>query len=164
MQTNYERYCKMSSLAQIGWWEADFLAGHYVCSDFLCDLLGLEGDTISFMDFQNLIREDYREQIVQEFRANANIHKDFYEQTFPICLKNGEVWLHTRLALREKGTGTIKAVVCISLSITKTIRIIVARMKSFRKVFPKRKTSSSPFRLMKPDGGVSRFYLANPSY
>jgi hypothetical protein len=54
----------MSSLAQIGWWEADFLAGHYVCSDFLCDLLGLEGDTISFMDFQNLIREDYREQIV----------------------------------------------------------------------------------------------------
>ena len=58
------------------------------------------------MDFQNLIREDYREQIVQEFRANANIHKDFYEQTFPICLKNGEVWLHTRLALREKGTGT----------------------------------------------------------
>ena len=86
----------MSSLAQIGWWEADFLAGHYVCSDFLCDLLGLEGDTISFMDFQNLIREDYREQIVQEFRANANIHKDFYEQTFPICLKNGEVWLFVR--------------------------------------------------------------------
>lgn len=101
MQTNYERYCKMSSLAQIGWWEADFLAGHYVCSDFLCDLLGLEGDTISFMDFQNLIREDYREQIVQEFRANANIHKDFYEQTFPICLKMVKfgcipVWLFVR--------------------------------------------------------------------
>ena len=83
MQTNYERYCKMSSLAQIGWWEADFLAGHYVCSDFLCDLLGLEGDTISFMDFQNLIREDYREQIVQEFRANANIHKTFMNKPFP---------------------------------------------------------------------------------
>lgn len=106
MQTNYERYCRMSSLAQIGWWEADFAAGHYVCSDFLCDLLGLKGDTISFIDFQNLIREDYREQIVQEFRANANIHKDFYEQTFPICSPKGEVWLHTRLALREKGTGT----------------------------------------------------------
>lgn len=106
MQTNYERYCKMSSLAQIGWWEADFTAGHYVCSDFLCDILGLKGDTISFMDFQKLIREDYREQVVQEFRANANIHKDFYEQTFPIYSKKGEIWLHTRLALREKGTGT----------------------------------------------------------
>lgn len=42
MQTDYERYIKMSSLAQIGWWEADFAAGHYLCSDFLCDLLGLE--------------------------------------------------------------------------------------------------------------------------
>lgn len=106
MQTDYERYIKMSSLAQIGWWEADFAAGHYLCSDFLCDLLGLEGDTISFSDFQKLIREDYREQIVQEFRANANIHRDFYEQTFPVRSRYGEVWLHTRLAHREKGTGT----------------------------------------------------------
>ena len=96
----------MSSLAQIGWWEADFEAGHYLCSDFLCDLLGLEGDTISFSDFQKLIREDYREQIVQEFRANANIHRDFYEQTFPVRSRYGEVWLHTRLAHREKGTGS----------------------------------------------------------
>ena len=80
MQTDYERYIKMSSLAQIGWWEADFAAGHYLCSDFLCELLGLEGDTISFQDFQKLIREDYREQIIQEFRANANIHRNFYEQ------------------------------------------------------------------------------------
>ena len=30
MQTDYERYIKMSSLAQIGWWEADFAAGHYL--------------------------------------------------------------------------------------------------------------------------------------
>lgn len=106
MQTDYERYIKMSSLAQIGWWEADFEVGHYLCSDFLCDLLGLEGDTISFSDFQKLIREDYREQIVQEFRANANIHRDFYEQTFPVRSRYGEVWLHTRLAHREKGTGS----------------------------------------------------------
>ncbi|WP_308744685.1 ATP-binding protein [uncultured Bacteroides sp.] len=106
MQTDYERYIKMASLAQIGWWEADFAAGHYLCSDFLCDLLGLEGDTISFQDFQNLIREDYREQIIQEFRANANIHRNFYEQTFPVHSKYGEIWLHTRLAHREKGTGT----------------------------------------------------------
>ena len=106
MQTDYERYIKMSSLAQIGWWEADFAAGHYLCSDFLCELLGLEGDTISFQDFQKLIREDYREQIIQEFRANANIHRNFYEQTFPIRSRYGEIWLHTRLAHREKGTGT----------------------------------------------------------
>ena len=96
MQTDYERYIKMSSLAQIGWWEADFAAGHYLCSDFLCELLGLEGDTISFQDFQKLIREDYREQII----------RNFYEQTFPVRSRYGEIWLHTRLAHREKGTGT----------------------------------------------------------
>ena len=67
--------------------------------------MGLDGDTISTSDFLNLIREDYRKQIAQEFRANSSIHKDFYEQTFPIHSKYGEVWLHTRLAFREKGTG-----------------------------------------------------------
>ena len=105
MQTNNERYIKMASLAQIGWWEADFTAGYYLCSDFLCDLLGLDGDIISFSDFQNLIREDYREQIILEFRANANIYRNFYEQTFPIRSRYGEIWLHTRLSHREKGTG-----------------------------------------------------------
>ena len=105
MQTDNERYKKMASLAQIGWWEVDLTAGCYLCSDYLSDLLGLEGDTISSADFLNLIREDYRKQIAQEFRANTSIHKDFYEQTFPIHSKYGEVWLHTRLAFREKGTG-----------------------------------------------------------
>ena len=95
----------MASLAQIGWWEVDLTAGYYLCSDYLSDLLGLDGDTISTSDFLNLIREDYRKQIAQEFRANSSIHKDFYEQTFPIHSKYGEVWLHTRLAFREKGTG-----------------------------------------------------------
>ena len=91
-------------LLQVGG-EADLTAGCYLCSDYLSDLLGLDGDTISTSDFLNLIREDYRKQIAQEFRANSSIHKDFYEQTFPIHSKYGEVWLHTRLAFREKGTG-----------------------------------------------------------
>lgn len=106
MQTNDERYRKMASLAQIGWWEADIEAGTYLCSDYLCELLGLEDDNISAQDFLNMVREDYREQIYQEFRANASIHKDFYEQTFPVITKEGEVWLHTRLSYREIGTGT----------------------------------------------------------
>ena len=106
MQTDNERYHKMASLAQIGWWEVDLTAGYYLCSDYLCDLLGLEGNTISTSDFLNMVREDYRVQIAQEFRANSSIHKDFYEQTFPIHSKYGEVWLHTRLAFREKGEGT----------------------------------------------------------
>ena len=54
MQTDNERYRKMASLAQVGWWEADISAGYYLCSDFLCDLLGLEGDTISAAEFINM--------------------------------------------------------------------------------------------------------------
>lgn len=98
MRTNYERYCMMSSLAQIGWWEADFVQSHYLISDYLRELLGLEVDIISFSDFYNLIREDYRSQIVLEFSANTNIHKNFYEQTFPIITSKGEFWIHTRMA------------------------------------------------------------------
>lgn len=107
MQTKYEQYRKMASIAQIGWWQADFSAGYYVCSDFLCDLLDIKEDTIPFYTFRNFIREDFREQVVQEFSANISINRDFYEKTFPIISpKYGEVWLQTRLAAREKGNGT----------------------------------------------------------
>ena len=100
MDNDIERFRQMASMAQLGWWEADFTAGHYVCSEYLCDLLGLEGNTISFTDFRKRVREDYQEQIVREF--NASIHREFYEQTFPIHSKEGIVWLHTRLGEREE--------------------------------------------------------------
>lgn len=106
MQTDNERHRKMSALAQIGWWEVDFMAGHYICSDFLCDLFDLKGDTLPFSDFRKLIHEDYREQVIQEFQANISIHRNFYEQTFPVCSKYGIVWLRTRLAERGIGAGT----------------------------------------------------------
>lgn len=104
MHNDDERYRKMAALAQIGWWEADFEVEHYTCSDFLCDLFGLEGNTISFHDFRKLIREDYRDQIIREF--TASIHKDFYEQTFPVHSKNGIIWVHSRLGSREEGPET----------------------------------------------------------
>ncbi len=107
MQTEYEQYRRMALIAQIGWWKADFSAGHYICSDFLCDILNLKGNTLPFISFRDFIRKDYREQVVQEFLANSSIHKNFYEKTFPIISpKYGEMWLHTRLAAREKGNGT----------------------------------------------------------
>lgn len=103
MYNDIERFRRMASMAQIGWWEADFTAGHYICSEYLCDLLELEGNIISFKDFRERVRKDYQEQIVREF--NAYIHKEFYEQTFPIHTKEGIVWLHTRLGDREEIPG-----------------------------------------------------------
>ena len=40
-----KRFQLLSSVGQIGWWEADFATGEYLCSEYVCNLLGLEGDT-----------------------------------------------------------------------------------------------------------------------
>lgn len=106
MQSSIEQYKRMASIAQVGWWEADFSARHYLCSDFLCDLLDLKGDTISFEDFGKLIRADYRERVLEEFRDSKSVNRDFYEQIFPINTKYGELWVRTRLSdLTEKKSG-----------------------------------------------------------
>ena len=47
-------------MARIGWWEVDFDEGVYYCSEFVADLLGIEGNKISAKDFANLICENYR--------------------------------------------------------------------------------------------------------
>lgn len=40
-----------------------FDEGVYYCSEFVADLLGIEGNKISAKDFANLICENYRERI-----------------------------------------------------------------------------------------------------
>ena len=106
----------MASIAQIGWWEVDFSAGHYICSDFLCDLLDLKGNTISFKDFGECIRADYRERILQEFKDSKSVNRNFYEQIFPIYTKYGELWVRTRLGdldeneSGDKGFGVIQCI------------------------------------------------------
>ena len=99
MLDSNERFRKMSSLAQIGWWEADFLTGHFVCSEFLADLFGLDNDMISFEDFHKLVCEDYRSEDFTEFRSS--IIKDFYERVFPVHSKQGVVWGRARLGGSE---------------------------------------------------------------
>ena len=100
MQTDYERYIKMSSLAQIGWWEADFAAGHYLCSDFLCDLLGLEGDTISFRDFQEYVKTTvsklFKSSVQTRIFTGTFMNKPF--PFTPNMVKSGciPVWLFVR--------------------------------------------------------------------
>ena len=46
-----ERFRCLSNLGRIGWWEADFSKREYLCSEYVCDLLGLRGETLSFFDF-----------------------------------------------------------------------------------------------------------------
>ena len=102
-----ERFRRLSILGRIGWWEADFSSRQYLCSEYVCKLLGLEGEYLSFEDFGKMIREDYRTRISREFLAIQNM--EVYEQTFPIYSTEG-VWVYSRVGYKEHlPDGTLKA-------------------------------------------------------
>ena len=95
IQENDARLQQLVSMARIGWWEVDFDEGAYYCSEFVADLLGIEGNKISVKDFANLICENYRERILEEFRSFRMM--EIYEQVFPIHSKYGMMWVSTKV-------------------------------------------------------------------
>ena len=95
IQENDARLQQLVSMARIGWWEVDFDGGVYYCSEFVADLLGIEGNKISAKDFANLICENYRERILEEFRSFRMM--EIYEQVFPIHSKYGMMWVSTKV-------------------------------------------------------------------
>lgn len=99
MHNDYQRLRELSELAQIGWWEADFSTRSYHCSEYICSLLGLEDEIISFDDFHELIREDYRNRIMREL--SSALQSNVYDQTYPLCTKSGEIWVHSRMSLKD---------------------------------------------------------------
>lgn len=104
---DYEQLRKLSFLAQIGWWEADFGTGCYHCSDFICGLLELEGEAIPFKEVHQLIREDYRKRIIREFSSISQLN--IYDQVFPLCVGGQEIWVHSYMVSREeKENGGVK--------------------------------------------------------
>lgn len=95
IQENDARLQQLVSMARIGWWEVDFDEGVYYCSEFVADLLGIEGNKISAKDFTNLICENYRERILEEFCSFRMM--EIYEQVFPIHSKYGMMWVSTKV-------------------------------------------------------------------
>ncbi|WP_291529822.1 ATP-binding protein [Bacteroides sp. UBA939] len=91
-----ERFRRLSSIGQIGWWETDFVAKETLFSEYLCKLLGLERNILTFPELGQFIREDYRVRIIREFLLLGDL--EVYEQTFPIhSALQGEVWVHSRM-------------------------------------------------------------------
>ena len=99
LHNDTERFRRLSLLGRIGWWEADFSAKQYLCSEYVCDLLGVKGESLSFMDFGRMIREDYRGRITREFLAITEV--EVHEQTFPIHTAAGVIWVHSRMGFKE---------------------------------------------------------------
>ena len=103
--------------ARIGWWEADFSKKQYVCSDFLRELLDLgEEGIISFADFHNLIRKDYRLRTVNEF--NFGKTQNLYDQIYPIEVKGNVIWVRVKLCSKEMDQeGSMKTYGFLELSL-----------------------------------------------
>ncbi len=103
-----DQYQTLLDCAQVGWWETDFEAGCYICSDFLISLLELKGPKVPISDFLTLIREDYRNRIANEFYFFKEI--GIYEQIFPIKTCYGYRFVRTKIYKRDMDAeGKIKA-------------------------------------------------------
>ena len=97
---DYERLRELAFLAQIGWWEANFATRTFRCSEYICDLLKLENDEISFDSFSRLIRQDYNGRTKREFISLSYI--DVYDQTYPLLIDGKEIWIHSHLGSKKR--------------------------------------------------------------
>ena len=114
------QYQTLLDCAQVGWWETDFEAGCYICSDFLIGLLELKGPQLSITDFYSLIREDYRSRIANEFAFFREI--GIYEQAFPIKTCYGYRFVRTKIYKHGvESNGKIKAFGILLMEVTKRV-------------------------------------------
>ncbi len=85
--------------AQMGWWKADFRTGELHFSDYIVSLLGLSSNRAAIGELILLAREDYRARIHNEFMAlKVGNH---FDETFPLILPEGEIWVHVQLVRRQ---------------------------------------------------------------
>lgn len=98
--TEEERSKLLLENAQLGWWEADFVRGIFTCSDFLIHLFGRKEKELSFAEFQQMIREDYRNRITSEFASVRN--QEVYDQIFPIDTIYGVRWIRSKVCRRSE--------------------------------------------------------------
>ena len=100
LHSDYERLQALSSLAQIGWWEANFTTETYLCSEVTRQLLGIETEVFSFEEAYRTVREDYRNRITREFSTITK--HSAYDQTFPIRNQKGEeFWVHSYMGVKK---------------------------------------------------------------
>ena len=111
----YELMNRILSDTRTGWWNADYRLQTYFFSKQIMELTGLPSDRLSFADFLNRIRTDFRFRIGEEI---ATLEQPYvYDMTFPILCPKGEIWIHIKKLHQEKNahgdsiiTGSIQIV------------------------------------------------------
>ena len=92
---NSDKFTRLTSMAQIGWFEVNLETQQYTLSEFVTDLLCLEKKTVGFNDLYHLVHEDYREHLKEEFKV---LHSQrIFEQIFPIHTKYGMNWVQLKM-------------------------------------------------------------------
>ena len=111
----YELMNRILSDTRTGWWKADYRLQTYFFSKQIMELTGLPSDRLSFADFLNRVRTDFRFRIGEEI---ATLEQPYvYDMTFPILCPKGEIWIHIKKLHQEKNahgdsiiTGSIQIV------------------------------------------------------
>ena len=111
----YELMNRILSDTRTGWWKADYRLQTYFFSKQIMELTGLPSDRLSFADFLNRIRTDFRFRIGEEIATLEQLY--VYDMTFPILCPKGEIWIHIKKLHQEKNahgdsiiTGSIQIV------------------------------------------------------
>lgn len=86
---------KMMEQADMGWWRANLENKTFCCSDYLARLFGLNRNVVSYADFIQLIREDYRLLVNKKFMHS--LKTNVYKEAFPIHTIQGERWIRSEL-------------------------------------------------------------------
>ena len=94
-----KRWQNLSELAQIGWWEADIVTHRCLFSDYICKLLGISGDIISFEEFRQYVSDGYKERFDSLFDVTLNKIQD---QTFPLHTTEGVIWVRCLSCNQER--------------------------------------------------------------
>lgn len=89
---------ELQKTAKIGWWKINFETHEIICSDYIVDLLGLQGNTMTKDQVLNLINEKYRQRVLSNLPLLKT--ENFYDEIFPIRTRFGEMWIHSKVGNR----------------------------------------------------------------
>jgi signal transduction histidine kinase/PAS domain-containing protein/ActR/RegA family two-component response regulator len=96
-RTDLDRYRDMTSLIQSGWWEYNVTKREYNCSESLCRIFGWKSSTISADEYIQCIREDYREQMKNDFYQFSSQRLGSQALVYPLASPQGEVWVKSQV-------------------------------------------------------------------
>ena len=89
---------ELQKTAKIGWWKVNFETHEITCSDYIVDILNLQGNTMTADQILSLINEKYRQRVLSNLALLRT--ENFYDEIFPIKTRFGEMWIHSRIGNR----------------------------------------------------------------